>query len=791
MRMRLAIIILSFVQLSAFAQLGKVQGRVYDKTNNEPLPFANVVVDGTTVGSTTDLDGNFIITGLQPGFIKLRVTFVGYKETLSDDIQITNAKIGYLEIGLEALDTKLEEVTVKASPFKRTEESPVSLQRIGVKEIESNPGSNRDISKVIQSFPGVSSSASFRNDIVIRGGGPNESRFYLDDVEIPNLNHFATQGASGGPVGILNADFISSVNYYSGAFPANRGNALSGVFEFTQKDGNMEKPKFRASVGASEVSLTSDGPIGEKTNYVVSLRQSYLQFLFDAIGLPFLPTFNDYQFKLRTRFNTKNELKIISIGALDQFKLNLGIENPSEEQEYILSQLLVNEQWNYAIGAVYKHYRENEYQTVVLSRNMLNNIAYKHENNDENLPLLTDYSSQEIENKFRYETTGNNSYFKYQYSVGGEYAKYLNDTYKKAYFNDELIEIDYDSFLELFKWSFSGQISKTLLNDRLSLSAGLRGDANNYSKSMSNIFNQLSPRFSGSYLLSPQLSINANTGIYNQLPAYTTLGFRNNDGILKNKENKLEYINVKHYIAGLEYKFRPQINFTIEGFYKDYSKYPFSIKDSISLANKGGDFGVVGDEEVLSIGEGNAYGFEVTNRTKLKTFNLILAYTFVRSEFEDKNGEMIPSAWDNKHLLTITSVKTFKKNWSFGFKWRYAGALPYTPYDIEISSIKQAFDTQGGPFLDYNRINGDRLSNFHQLDIRVDKKYFFNKWSIMFYVDIQNLYNFQLDSQGYLVREKDNNGNYITTNNGANYVLKNIPSSSGTVLPTIGIMVEF
>jgi hypothetical protein len=784
-------LIFMFMSLNAWAQNGKIEGRVFDKTSNEPLPFANIIVEGTNIGTTSDLDGNFMLTGLSPGYVKLRASFVGYSQALSPDVQVTNAKIAYVEIAMEALDTKLEEVTVQASPFKRTEESPVSLQRIGIAEIENNPGSNRDISKVIQSFPGVGSTVSFRNDIIIRGGGPNESRFYLDDMEIPNLNHFATQGASGGPVGILNADFISSVNYYSGAFPANRGNALSGVFEFTQADGNKEKPKFRATVGASEMGLTSDGPIGEKTSYIVSARQSYLQFLFDAIGLPFLPTFNDYQLKFRTRFNTKNELKIISIGALDRFKLNTGIENPDEEQAYILNQLPVNEQWNYAIGAVYKHYSENEFQTVVLSRNMLDNMAYKHPGNDENLPRILDYSSREIENKFRYETNGRNGLFKYAYSIGGEYAKYINDTYRQAFIENNVAEINYYSFLEVFKWNFSGQLSKNFFQERLSVSMGIRGDANNYSKSMQNILNQLSPRASLSYMLTPDISVNANTGIYKQLPAYTTLGYRDNTGQLVNKANNLRYITVEHYIAGVEYRYRPRVNFTLEGFFKDYSKYPFSVRDSVSLANKGGDFGVVGDEEVVSIGKGRAYGFELTNRTKLPKFNLIMAYTFVRSEFVDKNGAWLPSSWDSKHLFTATAVKTFNKNWSAGFKWRFVGALPYTPYDMELSSIKSAYDINGGPYLDYDRINANRLNNFHQLDIRADKKFFFDKWSLMLYVDIQNAYNFVSESQDYIIRDKDDEGNFILLDDGNRYQLKRIATTSGTLLPTIGLMVEF
>ena len=777
---------------AANAQSGQVQGRVIDETNNEPLPFANVVVKGTTVGATTDFDGRFLITGLKPGFITLEATYVGYRNTTSSEIQVTNSKTEYIEIRMQNAGVALQEVEVKANPFVRTEESPLSLQKLGVSEIETSPGSNRDISRVIQSLPGVGSGVSFRNDIIIRGGGPTEATFFLDGVQIPNINHFATQGSSGGAVGILNADFISSVDYYSGAFPANRGNALSGIFEFTQKEGNKEKVKFRGSLGASEISLTADGPAGEKSSFIVSVRRSYLQFLFDVIGLPFLPTFNDYQMKWKTRFDKNNELTIVSIGSLDQFKLNTGIENPTEDQEYILSFLPVNEQWSYAIGAVYKHFKPRSFQTLVLSRNMLNNISYKYPENNEDMPRILDYSSQEIENKLRFENNIRYSDYKFVYSLGAEYSKYNTSTFQKIFIGNELTNLDYNSDLTMFKYSASAQLSKNFLNERLTLSAGLRTDINNYSSSMMNPLDQLSPRVSASYVLTDKWAITGNIGRYFQLPGYTTLGYRDNVGNLVNKDRDIKYIAADHYIAGIQYIPQNEIFFSIEGFMKNYDRYPFSVRDSISLANKGADFGVLGNEAVISSGTGRAFGFEVVNRTKLKSgLNLILSYTFVRSEFEDKNQELISSSWDFRHIGVLTLSQNLKRNWIVGAKWRFNGGLPYTPYDLEKSSIINAWDSQGTPYLDYDNLNQLRFDPFHQLDIRVDKKYFFEDWSLMFYLDIQNLYNFQAKGQDNYVREKDDNGNFLTTDNNTRYVLRGIPNTSGTVLPTIGIMVEF
>lgn len=787
------LLLLGVLPAVGYAQTATLSGKVEDATSNEPLPFVNVVVSGTGIGTVTDENGHFEFDNLNPGYIRIEASFVGYKKYSSQEFEVSRANTAYVEIRLEKSQAKIEEVTVTASPFRKTLESPVSLRTIGIGEIEKAPGANRDISKVIQSFPGVQSTPAYRNDIIIRGGGPSESRFYLDGVEVPFINHFATQGASGGPVGILNADFIREVNFYSGAFPANRGNALSGVMEFNQIDGNEQKLKFQGTLGASEIAATLDGPIGEKTNFVFSVRRSYLQFLFSVLELPFLPNFTDMQFKTRTRFNAKNELTIIGLGANDVFDLNEDIENPDDEQKYILSELPVNEQWNYTLGAVYKHFRQNSYQTFVLSRSHLNNSAYKYFENDDSSEenKILDYNSEEIENKLRFENTSRMDGFKLNFGASLDFVNYTNRTAQSRLMDNQIIEINYNTDINLVKYGLFAQISKTILNERLALSLGLRTDANNYSASMNNLLEQISPRFSASYSLTKQWSLNFNTGRYYQLPAYTTLGYKQ-DHVFVNKANNLKYIAVDHLIGGLEFRPKPMIQFTAEAFWKAYSDYPFSVNDQISLANKGADFGVVGDEEVLSSSEGRAYGAEFQARVSSgKGFNLNFSYTLVRSEFEDGAGTYIPSSWDSKHLLTATTTKDLKRNWRVGGRWRFVGGLPYTPWDLDKSSLVEAWSLKGGPYLDYSKLNTQRFDPFHQLDLRIDKSYYWEKVTAKFYLDIQNFYNFQAQQADIIVRAEDANGNFILTDNGTRYVLNEIESTSGTVLPTIGIIVQF
>ena len=773
--------------------VGSVKGRIFNVKNNEPVPFATVQIWETTKGTTADAEGNFNIENIEPGFYKIRVSAIGYKSYFSESFRLTKATGATILVPLEEDNINLEEVVIKPSFFQKREESPVSLRTIGIDEIVKNPGGNRDISKVIQSFPGVASSSAFRNDIIVRGGGPSENKFYIDGVEIPNLNHFATQGASGGPVGIINVDFIREVNFYSGAFPASRGNAMSSVLEFNQREAS-EKVKFRGTFGASDLAVAVEGPLSKKTTFMASVRRSYLQLLFKAIGLPFLPTYNDAQFKIKTKINSKTEISFIGLGALDHSVLNTGA-NKTEEQRYILGYLPVNDQWNYTLGAVLKHFNPKGFDTYVVSQNKLNNSQIKYLDNVEQPQFLTlDYNSYELESKFRYEHNyRSSSDFKLNYGVDLQYASYFNRTFRKSFEGGNPVTINYRSSLDFAKYAAFGQISHNYLNRRLDLSFGLRADGNTYSDNMSNPFRQLSPRISASFRLTPGTSLNFNVGRFAQLPSYTTLGYRDVNGMLVNKNNGIKYIEVNHLVAGIEFRPSDNSQVTVEGFFKKYTDYPFSVNDSVSLASKGAGYGVYGDEAVTSVSKGNAYGVEFLGRLKeFKGINATITYTFVRSEFTDKKGEYIPSSWDNRHLLTITGTRSFKKNWDLGLKWRYLGGAPYTPWDLKRSAIKTAWDAQGIGYLDYSRFNKERLNAFHQLDLRVDKSWYYNKWSLMLYFDVQNAYNFKSDQQDYLVRAEDGNGKPLTDPNDPNkYLLKTLKNTSGTVLPTLGIMIEF
>lgn len=800
MKMTTTILFVLLVTIS-FAQNGSIKGRVFDPINNEGVPFANVVIQGTATGAVTDFDGNYAIENLEPGLYNVEASSVGYETKVEYEIQTFNNKPAFVNIELSPASELLEAVEIVASPFSKREEAPVSMRTIGVSEIERNPGGNRDISRVIQSLPGVASPPSFRNDIIIRGGAPNENKFYLDGVEVPNINHFATQGSSGGPVGLINVNFIKEVDFYSAAFPANRGNATSSIFDFTLKDGNPEKIKANITVGSSDYGLTLDGPIGEKTTYIFSIRRSYLQLLFSALKLPFLPIYNDAQFKVKTKINAKNEISLIGLGALDQFEINTGVNDgvddpvTLERNQFILGNLVSNDQWNYTIGAAYKHFSENSFQQVVVSRNHLDNRAVKYFNNDESIEAnkILDYRSQEIENKIRLEHTWRGEGWKWNVGVGYENALFTNRTYNRfVTASGEQLVADFRSELNLNKYSVFTQISKGFIADRLKFSLGVRTDVAGYNDAMENPIDQLSPRLSASYLFAPKWSLNASVGRFFQLPPYTILGYRDNANNLVNKQNGITYIQADHAVLGLEYLPFTNTKISLEGFYKVYDNYPFLTRDNVSLANLGSDFGVIGNGPAVPLSGGRAYGLEFLIQQKLtKGFYGILAATLVKSEFEDKNGDLRPSAWDNGQIVTLTAGKKFKGDWEVGARFRYLGASPYTPYDTAGSSIRETWDLRGVALPDYDRLNEERTGAVHQLDMRVDKRWFFAKWSLDLYLDIQNVYNFQAPLAPSLTVVRDDNGDpLVDPTDRRRYSTKEIQNFSGTILPSIGIIIE-
>jgi hypothetical protein len=793
---------------------GRLSGVVVDKLTQKILPNVSVSIEGIAKGAIADTNGIFRIIGIPLKTYNIIFSLVGYKKQTLFNVVINAGNENNFNIELEQSGGALTEVLVKTN--KRTAraatlETPLSVQRLTTEEIKSNPGGNFDISKVIQSLPGVGGGAGgggFRNDIIIRGGAPSENVFYLDGIEMPVINHFQTQGSAGGPQGILNVSFIEDVKLSSSAFDARYDNALSSVFQFKQKTGNRNKLQGNVRLSATELSGTLEGPLSKdkKTTFLASIRRSYLQLLFTAIDLPIRPSYWDFQTKITRQIDKKTTLSFIGIGAIDDFRF-AAIKKATPEKLYILNSNAFIKQWTYTAGLSLKRLVKNGFVNIALSRNTFDNDVNQYEDNTTQIEAqktLT-YRSRETENKLRVDINKNINDWKIAYGTVAQVSKYDTKTFavlrrelKDGFGNiiQNAVTVNFTSPLNSFlRYGAFAQVSKRFFNSRLGISAGLRSDMNTFTTTGNNGLKTLSPRISASYILADKWTANASIGRYFKIAPYTILGFADNANNLVNK-NSL-YQRSDHYVAGVEYLPNDGLRFTAEGFYKDYANVPVSISKGISLANLGGDFNVLGNEAVVTNGKGRAYGFEFFAQKKLTNkFFGILSYTFYRSEYAGLDNKLIASAWDNRHLLTVTWGYKFPRNIELGLKFRYQGGAPYSPFD-DVAS-KANYLSLGQGIVDYARLNTRRLGGFNSGDVRIDKKWNFKKMTIDLFLDVTNWYIAKNPAiPTYTFRRNANNTAFLTTNglpinmNGSNAIPILLSNDDPQVTPTLGFIIEF
>jgi hypothetical protein len=791
-------------------KFGVIRGSVRDKNTQEGIPGANLIVEGTEVVAVTDLEGNFRVEKIPVGSYNLTVRYLGYKPQTKFNILVTTGNVNFLTFELEEDVANLGEVIIKegreSSPAVGDIVTPLSVQSLTTEEIRTNPGGNFDISRVVQVLPGVAGTTGgggFRNDIIIRGGAPNENVYYLDGIEIPVINHFSTQGSAGGPVGLLNVSFIEDVKLSSSAFDARYDNALASVFQFKQREGN---DKFQGNVrlSSTELATTFEGPAGKKTTWLASVRRSYLQLLFQAIDLPIRPNYWDFQFKISRKINSKTSLTMLGVGAIDEFSFGVP-RNATAESEFILRSLPSINQWNYTTGVSVKRLIKGGFYNIALSRNTFSNSLDRFEDRDigNEAKRLLRSRSTETENKLRLDFNQFFGGWKISYGAVIQYVEFKNDFFSRlrSEIRDSLgnliqprVDINFNTALGFVRYGAFAQISKTFF-DRLGLSFGLRTDMNNFMTKGNQPLETISPRFSASYALTPKLNLNASVGTYFKLPIYTVLGFKDQNGEFVNQNSR--YIQSTHFVGGFEYLPKKSLRITLEGYVKDYSRYPVSARDGISLANQGGEFGAVGNEAVISTGNGRVYGFELYAQQKLtrKTFGVI-SYTFVISEFSGRDGRLLASAWDNRHLISGILGRKLGRNWELGVKYRFAGGSPYTPLDLVESQRNYA--SLGNGLLDFGRVNSLRLNNFNQLDLRIDKKWNFKNWTLDLFLDIQNITASTADTPpSFTFARTADNSNWLTTDSqplrpdGSNAKPILLGPDPGRPLPSIGFIVEF
>lgn len=793
---------------------GAITGEVVDKNTQKPIFGATIQLVNTQFTTTTDTAGKYAFKNIPTGQYHVFIQSIGSKPTHLYNVIVTTGNIATFNTELEQEAVNLKEVTVgniKKTVRAATLETPLSIQKLTSEEIKSSPGSNFDISKVVQTLPGITGSAStglgFRNDIIVRGGAPNENVFYLDGIEIPIINHFTTQGSAGGPQGILNVSFIEEVKLSTSAFDAKYDNALSSVFEFKQKKGNTEKLQGNIRLGATEVATTLDGPLTKdgKTTYLLSARRSYLQFLFKALDLPIRPNFWDFQFKVTKIIDPKTTLTLLGVGAIDEFAF-AAPKNATPEKIYALNAGPSINQWSYTIGASLKKLINKGYWNISISKSHLNNINEKYQNNlgpDKGEKTL-DFVSNESGESIRWDLTKSLIGIKWTTGVNMQNINYDNNTNQLLQYTTltslnnvqigNAVAIHYATNLNFQKFGAFFQMGKRIFNNRLAISAGVRTDGNSFTTDGNEFTKRVSPRISVSYVLTDKINVNASIGKYYKMEPNTVLGYKDINSNYVNKS--AAYISSAHYVTGIEYLPSESVRFTGELFYKQYENVAISINKGISLSNLGADFNILGNEPIISQGLGRSYGFELFAQKKVtKQFSGIISYSYFKSEYTNINNAYIPSSWQNTHLISVTGGYQFKNNWELGIKFRYQGGTPYTPYDMNLSKIN--FATLGVGIFDYSKINSLNNKPFHSSDLRLDKKYNYKKTTLDFYIDVTNWYGAKSVAPPFYVFSANPDGTFKTTDgaalkkDGSNAVVNLFDNNQIFITPTFGFIWEF
>lgn len=740
---------------------GSITGRVMDKKNLQPLVGANVVIDGTSKGAATDLRGNFVIERLQPGSYNLTIYYLGYITVKKSNIIVNPNRSTVLEIQMEETALEVESVEVTASYFQKAKEAVVSTRSMDFEEIRRSPGDLVDIQRAVQALPAVVSGSDQINEIIIRGGYPGENLFLMDNIEIPNPNHFAIQGAGGGPINMLNSYMVRNIDFYAGAFSAKYGDKASSVMDISLRDGSTERFRAEGSLGMAGVGILAEGPIGANgSSYIFSARKSYLDLIISSTGLTAVPHYYNLQGKMTFNLNPQNTLFINSVYGND----NINIEEGDEAGYGRGAENVDTKNSQYVLGLTWRSFWAKNFYSLVTASGVrsdffadvyekpapkIKDTYFTNDSRESEYTLKSDFVLQAHKNlelnfgasfkrvQFDYDVWDEADTL-YVYDYLGPDPQAIVDTFQIY------PELRINRNIGSYKGALYAQASLDFLK-HFRLTAGLRYDYFHY-----NQFASLSPRLGFSYFVNPKLTLNLAYGKHFQSPAYIELAA---NPLNKDLNNKF----TDQYIAGLEYLFRDDIKLVVEAYYKKYSDVP--VNKTLTTIDPF-DYN---DQRYLNAGTGESKGFELFFQKKItKGFSSIVSYSHSVSQATDPRFDTQYN-WDYDYRNVLTLITGYKmdfrnKLWFVNMKhkawFKALSWLPFFPADeVELSG---KFRYLGGrPFTapvyypqlrkwvvqEQQQLNTERFPAYHRLDFRIDRRFIFDTWNLVVFFDLVNIYN--------------------------------------------------
>lgn len=740
------------------AATGSLSGTVLNATTQAPLPGVTVTIMDSKLGAVSNREGKFTIRAIPPGIYRVKAAGIGFEPVIIADVVIGTGKPAQLTIELKEVAIAVEGIEVTASSFRKTPESITSTQYLNAEDVRRAPGVQEDVIRAVALLPGVAVTQAGRNDLVVRGGAPFENLFVVDNIEVPNINHFGSQGATGGPLTLVNIDFVREVQFSAGGFGARYGDRVSSFTNISLRDGNDERFSGQANLSATGFGLRVEGPLGGSGSYMLNVRRSYLDFLFKAFGFSFIPQYWDATFKASLKLNDNNYLSFLTIGALD----NVSVNNTSDDDKFNNSRVTFSDQNQYFSGITWKHLFEKGFMTLTLGRTF---SAYRTRQQDSTLNDLFRNNSDEGENSLNWNVIWQLSpTSELNFGNTAKFASRLRyDAFVRGFLRRDTAgvprELSVDtSFTALRNGTFAALTTE--LVSGLKTTLGLRLDYYNYLQSSL----YFSPRLTLSYALTETSALNMSAGRYYQSPSYIWL-----IGDASNVQS-LSALHADQLVLGYEHQLSEDMKFQVEGFYKKYGDYPARLYRPQAVLSPSGFEDISTDipfglEPLLSQASGTARGVEVFLQKKLGAIPLygLISLTVAQTQFVALDGIERIGAFDSRFIFNIAAGYRFGTDWELSAKFRMAQGLPTTPYTAQGT-------------LDFTRYNaGERLPLFHALDMRVDKRWSFTDVQLVTYLDIQNIYSRKNVSRVQW-----------------NPRTQTVEQSSGIgILPSIGVNLEF
>ena len=769
--------IISLLFTVVYANYGSITGKVIDYDTHNPLIGANVIIENFGLGSACDNNGNFFIDNIPVGSYTIIVSMIGYSKISRANVNIYSNRETPLTFYLEPAAIKGDIITVRSGYFEKAKDALISTQTIDREEIRSDPIGVYDVQMMIHSLPSVVTATDQNNEIIVRGGGPGENLFIMDHLEIPNPNHFGEVGSGGGPVSILNTEFVERVDFFPGAYPARYGDKQSSVMDISLREGSYSDNEIDLEMSMAGVGLLFEGPFAKgKGSYIGSFRQSFLKHLIKAAGLTAVPGYYNSQLKVTYNLSNRKKIMLNVVGGNDYVSIEdenrpdmQGAENVNYKgYQYTVGitykTLLLDKGYTlFSIGKTATNWNADVYsldggvKETFFSRNNIESdnfvkwdVIYKF---FDNMEISSGLNFKYGEYKMN-EVLNPDTVFFYNYdelnvfSTIDDYYVMLesNPNYNYSIAGIRTINKGFSNTSSggLWKYAAYSQI-KYKINDFV-LMTGIR-----YDNVPFNNTSQFSPRIGLSYSISPITKINTGVGKYYQTPDYWMLMNPNNS-------SSIDHSYTNQQVIGLEHYFADDIRATLEFYNKEYYKKPIRVADTTPNPFDA----VLGYDD---IGTGRAKGIELFVQKKFANkWYGTLSYSYSKAEgkdYREDRDDYYPWDFDYENVFTLIggykinfrNIDWYKQirnsnifpyiSWfpfmlsdqlEISFRYRYSGGRPYTPKVYDFNHRIWYEDSN----ID---LNAQRYDNYSRLDIMILRRFNFNNINITTFLDLQNIFD--------------------------------------------------